>query len=69
MSNRSEQLHHKPRGIKKWAPFNSLPEFTEKQKEMRATKFDPDFINEHDKDREYYFNDIDVTEGSFEPLD
>lgn len=26
--NRSSELKHKPRGIIKWAPFNSLPEFT-----------------------------------------
>lgn len=25
--NRSSKLKHKPRGIIKWAPFNSLPEF------------------------------------------
>ncbi len=31
--NRSDQLKHKPRGIIKWAPFNSLPEFTMQLKE------------------------------------
>lgn len=32
-ANRSDQLKHKPRGIIKWAPFNSLPEFTMQLKE------------------------------------
>lgn len=36
--NRSEQLTHKPRGIIKWAPFNSLPEFTMQLKEKNKTK-------------------------------
>lgn len=35
--NRSEQLKHKPRGIIKWAPFNSLPEFTMQLKEKNKT--------------------------------
>ncbi|MFV0498469.1 MAG: hypothetical protein ACK5NF_00305 [Bacilli bacterium] len=56
--NRSEELNHKPRGIVKWAPFNSLPEFTERQKEQRAKIYDPDINDEYDEDREYYFNDI-----------
>lgn len=58
MSKRSQQLQHKPRGIIKWAPFNSLPEFTEKQKELKAIKYDPDIKQYNDEDREYYFNDI-----------
>ncbi len=33
--NRSDQLKHKPRGIIKWAPFNSLPEFTMQLKEKK----------------------------------
>ncbi len=32
---RSDKLKFKPRGIIKWAPFNSLPEFTEKIKGKR----------------------------------
>lgn len=32
-TKRSDQLKHKPRGIIKWAPFNSLPEFTMQLKE------------------------------------
>lgn len=36
--NRSEKLSHKPRGIIKWAPFNSLPEFTMKLKEKNSSK-------------------------------
>lgn len=27
-NKRSDFLKHQPRGIIKWAPFNSLPEFT-----------------------------------------
>lgn len=55
---RSDELKHKPRGIIKWAPFNSLPEFKEKQKEQKAKINDPDINNQYDKDRDYYFNDI-----------
>lgn len=32
-NKRSDLLKHKPRGIIKWAPFNSLPEFTTQLKE------------------------------------
>lgn len=32
-TKRSDKLKHKPRGIIKWAPFNSLPEFTMQLKE------------------------------------
>lgn len=37
-TKRSEQLKHKPRGIIKWAPFNSLPEFTQQLKEKNRDK-------------------------------
>ncbi len=56
-NSRSQQLTHKPRGIVKWAPFNSLPEFTEKQKQLKKQINDPD-IKDYDEDKEYYFNDI-----------
>lgn len=39
---RSEMLKHKPRGIIKWAPFNSLPEFTMKLKERKLNNNDFD---------------------------
>lgn len=55
---RSDELKHKPRGIIKWAPFNSLPEFTEKQKEQKAKINAPDYNNQYDEDRDYYFNDL-----------
>lgn len=55
---RSDQLKHKPRGIIKWAPFNSLPEFTEKQREQRNEINELDNKVEYDEDREYYFNDL-----------
>ncbi len=35
MKTRTSQLKHKPRGIIKWAPFNSLPEFTTQLKEVK----------------------------------
>lgn len=35
--NRSDYLKHTPRGIIKWAPFKSLPEFTTKLKEQNET--------------------------------
>ncbi len=35
-ANRSSQLKHQPRGIIKWAPFNSLPEFTMQLKEQKS---------------------------------
>ncbi|WOO87541.1 hypothetical protein RZE82_00960 [Mollicutes bacterium LVI A0039] len=34
-TKRSDSLKHKPRGIIKWAPFNSLPEFTMQLKEVK----------------------------------
>lgn len=37
-TNRSDQLKHKPRGIIKWAPFNSLPEFTMQLKEKNSNQ-------------------------------
>lgn len=44
--NRSEQLKHKPRGIIKWAPFNSLPEFTMQLKEKNQQKKQADYRSE-----------------------
>lgn len=58
MKKRSDELYHAPRGIIKWAPFNSLPEFTEKQKQSKLQTNDPDINLDYDEDKEYYFNDI-----------
>lgn len=60
---RSDELKHKPRGIIKWAPFNSLPEFTEKQREQKKLVSDPDINDQYDEDRDYYFNDINEGEN------
>ncbi len=38
MNKRSDALKHKPRGIIKWAPFNSLPEFTMQMKAKNREK-------------------------------
>lgn len=45
-NKRSDNLKHKPRGIVKWAPFNSLPEFTA---QLKANQMQPPGGDENGK--------------------
>lgn len=54
---RSEMLTHRPRGIIKWAPFNSLPEFTMQLKEKNKNKETEDDDGEADnRQDDWYFD-------------
>lgn len=55
-NKRSDQLKHKPRGIIKWAPFNSLPEFTMqlKEKNKNQHKEEPDAKNNLEQDEWFW---------------
>lgn len=56
-NKRSEKLKHKPRGIIKWAPFNSLPEFTMQLKEKKKEQVGEETSEKNNTERDEWFWD------------
>lgn len=56
-NKRSDKLKHQPRGIIKWAPFNSLPEFTMQLKEKNKPKLEEEQSGENNTEQDNWIWD------------